>query len=75
MSKATDDTLSDLHGQLAQVMKDMLNDPEKVTPSIIKEVRAFLVDNKIEAIPVKGSIISDLVDALPDLDDSDPAFH
>lgn len=77
MNKADEKALAGLHGKLAEVLKDALDqdyiDPEsgaKIPPpaAILNVARQFLKDNKIEAMAVKGSPLHDLAD-LPVFDD------
>ncbi len=77
MNKADEKSLSGLHGKLAEVLKEALNqeylDPEtgaKLPPpaAILNVARQFLKDNKIEAIAAAGSPLHSLAD-LPVFDD------
>lgn len=78
MDKASEKALVGLHGRLAEVLKDALSDKfdqetgEKVPPNaaILNVARQFLKDNKIEAVPTKGSPLGDLSD-LPVFDEDD----
>lgn len=65
---ATEDLLASLHGALAEDMVARIKSGE-ATAAEWKEIRTFLKENGIEAVPAKGSPIGDLVDAFPDLDD------
>lgn len=74
-SKADEKALVGLHGRLAEVLKDALGDQfdengNKLPPNaaILNVARQFLKDNKIEAVPAKGSPMGDLSD-LPIFDD------
>jgi hypothetical protein len=77
MKKADEQSLSGLHGKLAEVLKEALNqeylDPDtgaKLPPpaAILNVARQFLKDNKIEAIAAAGSPLHSLAD-LPVFDD------
>lgn len=77
MNKADEKSLSGLHGKLAEVLKEALDqeylDPEtgaKLPPpaAILNVARQFLKDNKIEAIAAQGSPLHSLAD-LPVFDD------
>jgi hypothetical protein len=75
------DTLSDLHGELASYLqKGLVHGMEDVTedgsivrkppsPAYLNVVRQFLKDNKIEALPASGSPMGKLVEALPAFED------
>ena len=72
MSKsATEEMLELLHAELAQKFRAMLKNDE-VPASLLKEVREFLKDNKIEAVPRAGTPLGGLCDDLdlpfPDAD-------
>lgn len=77
MSKASVKALGELHGKLAEVLKDALSkeyitaEGMKVPPpaQILNVARQFLKDNSIDAVPVKGTPLGDLAD-LPVFDDS-----
>lgn len=77
MKKADEQSLSGLHGKLAEVLKEALNqeylDPDtgaKLPPpaAILNVARQFLKDNKIEAIAAAGSPLHSLAD-LPVFED------
>ena len=77
MNKADEKALAGLHGKLADVLKDALEqeylDPDtgaKVPPpaAILNVARQFLKDNKIEAIAAEGSPLHSLAD-LPVFED------
>lgn len=79
MNKADEKALGELHGVLANVLKEALGkdyvDPEtgeKVPPpaAILNVARQFLKDNKIEAIAAQGSPLAGLAD-LPVFDEDD----
>lgn len=76
MDKASEKALVGLHGRLAEVLKEALSDKfdqetgEKLPPNaaILNVARQFLKDNKIEAMPAKGSPLGNLSD-LPVFED------
>lgn len=77
MNKADEKSLAGLHGKLADVLKEALDqeyiDPDtgaKLPPpaAILNVARQFLKDNKIEAIAAQGSPLHSLAD-LPVFDD------
>ena len=77
MNKADEKALAGLHGKLAEVLKDALEqdyiDPDtgvKLPPpaAILNVARQFLKDNKIEAVSVEGSPLHSLAD-LPVFED------
>lgn len=69
MSKATEEALAALHGEMAKAMKKKLAEGE-YTASDLNVIRQFLKDNKIEADGDKNEDVKSLVDGLPeDLDD------
>ena len=78
MDKATEKALGGLHARLAEVLKEALQDKtdtetgEKLPPNaaILNVARQFLKDNKIEAMPAKGTALGDLSD-LPVFDEDD----
>lgn len=79
MNKADEKALGSLHGKLAEVLKEALeqdySDPEtgaKLPPpaAILNVARQFLKDNKIEAIAAQGSPLANLAD-LPVFDEDD----
>jgi hypothetical protein len=79
MNKADEKALGSLHGKLADVLREALeqdySDPEtgaKLPPpaAILNVARAFLKDNKIEAIAVSGSPLAGLAD-LPVFDEDE----
>lgn len=67
MTKATEDALASLHGELANAMKDKLKD-KNATASDLNVIRQFLKDNGINADGQKDPNIKSLADDLPDLD-------
>lgn len=79
MNKADEKALGTLHGKLAEVLKEALeqdySDPEtgqKLPPpaAILNVARQFLKDNKIEAVAAQGSPLAGLAD-LPVFDEDD----
>jgi hypothetical protein len=77
MNKADEKSLAGLHGKLAEVLKEALNqeylDPDtgqKLPPpaAILNVARQFLKDNKIESIAAEGSPLHNLAD-LPVFED------
>ena len=77
MNKADEKSLSGLHGKLADVLKEALNQEyldletgAKLPPpaAILNVARQFLKDNKIEAIAASGSPLHSLAD-LPVFED------
>lgn len=77
-NKADEQSLGELHGTLASVLKNALEpqyDPEtgaQLPPNaaILNVARQFLKDNKIEAIAAQGSPLAGLAD-LPVFDEDD----
>jgi hypothetical protein len=77
MNKADEQSLAGLHGKLAEVLKEALEqeylDPDtgiKLAPpaAILNVARQFLKDNKIEAVSAVGSPLHNLAD-LPVFED------
>ena len=77
MNKADEKSLAGLHGRLAEVLKEALEqeylDPDsgvKLPPpaAILNVARQFLKDNKIEAVSAVGSPLHNLAD-LPVFED------
>lgn len=73
MSKrATEDALSELHAELAGVLKKAVQyrDPDTNMPqaALLNVARQFLKDNKIESQAPKGSPLGELAD-LPEFED------
>lgn len=77
MNKADEQSLAGLHGRLAEVLKEALEqeylDPDsgiKLPPpaAILNVARQFLKDNKIEAVSAAGSPLHNLAD-LPVFED------
>jgi len=78
VNKADEKELGSLHGALARLLKESLQQEytnpdtgEKIPPpaAILNVARQFLKDNKIEAIGVAGSALHDLSD-LPVFEDT-----
>lgn len=75
-NKADEQSLVGLHGRLAEVLKDALQDQydkesgAKLPPNaaILNVARQFLKDNKIEAVPAKKTPLGELAD-LPVFED------
>ena len=65
--KATEKELSELHGQLARVMKKML-DSGNYKSSDLNVIRQFLKDNGIEAVAAEGSPLFELSKSMPVFD-------
>jgi hypothetical protein len=77
VKKAEEQQLGELHGTLANVLKDAITRPyadkdtgESIPPpaALLNVARQFLKDNKIEAIAVEGSPLASLAD-LPEFDE------
>lgn len=64
MTKATEEALDALHGQLAKSLKDRIADGS-ATAADLSVARQFLKDNGIDAVPKKGSPLDDLKNSLP----------
>lgn len=74
MSRATDDLLSALHGEMAQAMKDKLASGE-ASASDLNVIRQFLKDNGINSDGQKDPKMKSLADDLPeDLDNVTPLY-
>ena len=58
--------LSDLHANLAQHLKDKL-DEGTINTSELNVLRQFLKDNQVSAQPAEGTPFGDLAKALPDI--------
>lgn len=65
MSKATEDILAALHGELAKAMAAKLASGE-ASASDLNVIRQFLKDNGINSDGAKDPNIKSLVDDLPD---------
>ena len=59
-----------LHRVLAEQLLARVSDPEAKAGDL-NVARQFLKDNGIEALPVHGSPLGDLVKTLPDFNDDD----
>ena len=59
-----------LHKAPAETLLLRIQDPESKS-SVLNVARQFLKDNGIDAVPVEGSPLSDLVRTLPDFSDAD----
>ena len=64
------DMMDLLHKKLAENLLLRVQDPEAKS-SDLNIARQFLKDNGIDALPVEGSPLSDLVATLPDFSDVD----
>jgi len=62
--------MASLHKTLAENLPLRIKDPEAKSPDL-NVARQFLKDNGIDALPVEGSPLSDLVRTLPDFSDAD----
>lgn len=72
--KATEDLLSELHGEIAKAMKKRLDDGD-FTASDLNVIRQFLKDNGINSDGQKNPDVESLVDGLPDdLDNVTPLY-
>ena len=60
--------MASLHKTLAENLPLRIKDPEAKS-SDLNVTRQFLKDNGIDAVPVEGSPLSDLVRTLPDFSD------
>lgn len=58
------DKLSELHQELAKVLLERVKDPDAKS-SDLNVARQFLKDNNIDAVPVKGSPLEELINQLP----------
>lgn len=68
---ATEHELSELHGQLARVMKDRLTSGE-ATASDLSVIRQFLKDNGINCDGRQNPDVAGLTEALSHIPDYDP---
>jgi len=59
-----------LHETLAQNLLSRIQDPDAKSADL-NVARQFLKDNHIDALPVDGSPLADLVKTLPDFNDDD----
>ena len=62
--------MASLHKTLAENLPLRIKDPEAKS-SDLNVARQFLKDNGIDALPVEGSPLSELVATLPDFSDAD----
>jgi len=62
--------MASLHKTLAENLPLRIKDPEAKS-SDLNVTRQFLKDNGIDALPVEGLPLSDLVATLPDFSDAD----
>jgi hypothetical protein len=62
--------MASLHKTLAENLPLRIKDPEAKS-SDLNVTRQFLKENGIDAVPVEGSPLSDLVATLPDFSDAD----
>lgn len=67
MPKASQDSLSELHGMLAQAMTEKLRSGD-FTASDLNVIRAFLRDNGVDSDPHTDDNIQSIVDELPEYD-------
>ena len=58
------DKLSELHQELAKVLLERVKDPDAKS-AYLNVARQFLKDNNIDAVPVKGSPLEELINQLP----------
>lgn len=64
MTKATIDSLDDLHGALARALAEKIKSGE-ATAADMAVARQFLKDNGIDAIPTTSNGLGELAHALP----------
>ena len=62
--------MASLHKTLAENLPLRIKDPEAKSADL-NVARQFLKDNGIDALPVEGSPLSELVATLPDFSDAD----
>lgn len=68
MSKASNDSLNELHGTLARVLMEEISkkdDDGKGRAAILNVARQFLKDNGIEALPSSSKPLRELAEVLP----------
>ena len=69
MSKANSDSLSALHGELAELLRDeirkMKDGTSEVNASLLSSARQFLKDNHIEATVEASEPLSELTEEYP----------
>lgn len=64
MSKASTDSLNELHGAIAEALKRRIASGE-ATAADLNVARQFLKDNGIEALPGTNKAVQDLAAVLP----------
>ena len=69
-SKATEEQLSELHGELAQFFKQKLRGGD-ATAAELGQIRQFLKDNRIEATIEQDPNMGSLATMLPTFEDED----
>ena len=74
MSRATDDLLALLHGELASEFLRRIKDGT-ATAADLSAARQFLKDNGVDAVPRQGSPMGDLIQNLPFEATNDPSFN
>jgi hypothetical protein len=74
--KATQAALEALHGALANNLAAKIKNGE-ATAADLSVARQFLKDNNIDALPTKGTPLSELQESLPEFnpDDEDDAIR
>jgi len=70
MSKATNDSMANLHGLLAKALSEKLKSGE-YTASDLNVIRQFLKDNGINCDGNNNPVIHEIVDDLPSFEDQD----
>ena len=60
----SDSKLRELHGILAEKLLEKVKDPECKSADL-NVARQFLKDNNIDAVPVEGSPLDNLIEELP----------
>ena len=74
MTKATEELLASLHGELAKAMEKKLKG-EDATASDLNVIRQFLKDNGINSDGTSDPTIQRLASNLPDLDCTDHSYN
>jgi len=64
MSKAPQETLENLHSQVARELSDRIATGEASSADISNAIK-FLKDNGIEGLPVQDSPLGELINVLP----------
>jgi hypothetical protein len=64
-NKADEMALSDLHGMLAEILRQDLLDDGKRTSSFLNVIRQFLKDNNITCNGEDNDVLKDIRDRLP----------